>query len=51
MFNMFTIVLGAHVRHRAFATQIELYCVDDYDGKWSTIIHKDGMLGIFLIRF
>ena len=40
----------AHVWHRAFATlQIELYSVVDYDSKWSTKLHKDCMLEMFLI--
>ena len=40
----------AHVRYRAFATlQIELYCIVNYDSKWSTKFHKDCMLEIFVI--
>ena len=40
--------IRAHVRYRAFTTlQIELYRVVDYDSKWSTIFHKDCMLGNF----
>ena len=52
MINFFNLKnsIGAHVRHRAFATlQIELYCIVDYDSKWSTKFHKDCMLEFFLI--
>ena len=36
--------IRVHVRYRAFATlQIELYCIMNYDSKWSTKFHKDGM--------
>ena len=42
--------IRAHVRYKAFATlQIELYCIVDYDSKWSTKIHKDCMFEIFVI--
>ena len=42
--------IRAHVRYRAFATlQIELYCIVDYDSKWSTKFHKDCMFEIFVI--
>ena len=42
--------IRAHVRYRAFATlQIELYCIVDYDRKWSTKFHKDCMFEIFEI--
>ena len=41
--------IRAHVRYRAFATlQIELYCVVDYNSKWSTTLHNDCMLEIFV---
>ena len=44
--------IRAHVRHRAFATlQNELYCVVDYDSKWSTKFHKDCMLQILKLSF
>ena len=37
--------IRVHVGPRDFATlQIELYCVVDYDSKWSTKFHKDCML-------
>ena len=40
--------IRAHVRYRDFATlQIELYCIVDYDNKWSTKFHKDCMFEIF----
>ena len=43
-------IIRAHVRYRAFATlQIELYCIADYDSKWSTKFHKDCMFEIFVI--
>ena len=46
-FNFQNSIRG-HVRYRAFATlQTEMYCVVDYDSKWSTKFHKDCMLGIF----
>ena len=48
--NLFNFLnsIRAHVRYRAFATlQIELYCVVDYDSKWSTKLHNDCMLEIF----
>ena len=39
-----------HVRYRDFATlQIELYCIEDYDSKWSTKFHKDCMFEILVI--
>ena len=39
-----------HVRYRAFATlQIELYCIMNYDSKWSTKFHNDCMFEIFEI--
>ena len=42
--------IKAHVRYRAFATlQVELYCIVDYDRKWSTKFHNDCMLGILFI--
>ena len=42
--------LNCIVWQRAFARlQIELYCVVDYDRKWSTKFHNDYMLGFFLI--
>ena len=42
--------IKAHVRYSAFATlQIELYCIVDYDSKWSTKFHKDCMFEIFVI--
>ena len=42
--------IRAHVRYRAFATlQIELYCIVNYDSKWSTKFHKDCVLEIFVI--
>ena len=42
--------IRAHVRYRAFATlQIELYCIVDYDSKWSTKFHKDCRFEIFVI--
>ena len=42
--------IRAHVRYRAFAThQIELYCIVDYDSKWSTKFHKDCMFEFFVI--
>ena len=47
IFYYFQNSIKAPVRHRAFATrQIELYCVVDYDSKWSTNFHKDCMLEI-----
>ena len=48
--NLFNFLnsIRAHVRYRAFATlQIELYCVVDYNSKWSTTLHNDCMLEIF----
>ena len=46
-FNFQNSIRG-HVRYRAFATiQTEMYCVVDYDSKWSTKFQKDCMLGIF----
>ena len=49
IFLIFKLVLGAHVRHRAFATlQNELYRVVDYDSKWSTKVYEDCMLELFL---
>ena len=42
--------IRAHVRYKAFATlQIELYCIVNYDSKWSTKIHMDCMFEIFVI--
>ena len=44
--NIFNFLNGirAHVQYRAFATlQIELYCIVDYDSKWSTKFYKDCM--------
>ena len=42
--------IRAHVRYRAFATlQIELYCIVEYDSKWSTKFHNDCMFAIFVI--
>ena len=49
--NIFNSINGirAHVQYRAFATlQIELYCIVDYDSKWSTKFHKDCM---FFLNF
>ena len=44
--------IRAHVRYRAFATlQIELYCIVDYDSKWSTKFHKDCMFEFFNFTF
>ena len=49
---IFEIVLGPMSDHRAFATlQNELYCVVDYDSKWSTKFHKDCMLQILKLSF
>ena len=42
--------IRAHVWHRVFETlQIKLYCAVEYDSKWSTKIHKDCMLDVFVI--
>ena len=42
--------IRAHVRHRVFETlQIKLYCAVEYDSKWSTKIHEDCMLDVFVI--
>ena len=42
--------IRAHVRYRAFAThQIELYCIVDYDSKWSTKFHEDCIFDFFVI--
>ena len=44
----FFLSIRAHVRYRAFATlQIELYCIVDYDSKWSTKFHNDCMFDNF----
>ena len=52
-FMIFLICLKSirdHVRYRAFATlQIELYCIMNYDSKWSTKFHKDCIFEIFVI--
>ena len=43
--------IKVHIVHTAFATlQSELYHVVDYDSKWSTKFHKDG-IWIFLFHF
>ena len=50
IFKHFKKSIRAHVRYRAFATlQIELYCIVDYDSKWSTKFHKDCMFEIIRI--
>ena len=50
IFLFFSKSIRDHVRYRAFATlQIELYCIVDYDSKWSTKFHKDCMFEIFVI--
>ena len=42
--------IRVHVWHRVFETlQIKLYCAVEYDSKWSTKIHKDCMLDVFVI--
>ena len=42
--------IRAHVWHRVFETlQIKLYRSVEYDSKWSTKIHKDCMLDVFVI--
>ena len=42
--------IRAYARYRAFVTpHVELYCVVDYDSKWSTKYHKDCMFEIFKI--
>ena len=47
-FLNFQYSIRAYVRYRAFVTlQIELYCVVDYDRKWSTKYHKDCKFGNF----
>ena len=49
MINIFKSI-KAHVRYRAFVThQIELYCIVDYDSKWSTKFHKDCRFEICVI--
>ena len=41
--------IRAHAGHRAYETlQSELYHVVDYDGKWSTKFHKDGIWIFFI---
>ena len=48
--NFFLKSIRDHVRYRAFATlQIELYCIVDYDSKWSTKFHNDCMFESCLI--
>ena len=50
IFKKFLKSIRDHVRYRAFATlQIELYCIVDYDSKWSTKFHKDCMFEILVI--
>ena len=44
--------IRVHVRDIAFAAlQIELYRVVDYDSKWSTKFHQDGMLESLKFHF
>ena len=48
--TFFIKVLGPMYDTEPFATlQIELYCIVDYDSKWSTKFHKDCMFEIFVI--
>ena len=48
--NIFLKVLGPLFDRELFATlQIELYCIVDYDSKWSTKFHKDCMFEILVI--